>query len=281
MNEEVRSQGQMIMGVIYLAISVPIGLLSLGFLFSYPDSIWYLGIVLATSSGLMIYSGVSQLRKVKTNQLSDSSKIVQLHKMVSAQQQVMTNSQNNFERNVHENAIRDLSMQPVHWTFPMEAWKNFVRVEGIHRRRETIMLIGISTLVFAYLLKGEMVEGWTASLIIGLVSSVLIFGLRHQLKQVAFNVGKAKVVELIIDNEKVYINGKLFYFRNSERQLVRVDVITKQGLQMLEFTYSWVTRKGRTEDSLMVPIPEDKRDEAEMIVQYFKVRSPGCGVTIS
>lgn len=271
MNEEVRSQGQTVMGVIYLAISVPIGLLSLGFLFSYPDSIWYLGILLGTSSGLMIYSGVSQLRKVKANQLSDSSKIVDLHKKISVHQEVATPAHNDsIERDVEVDAIRDLSIQPVHWTFPIEAWKNFVRVEGKHRKRETIMLIGISTLVFAYVLKGEMVEGWTGSLIIAFVSSALLFGLRHQLKQAAFNVGKAKMVELIIDNEKVYINGKLFYFRNSERQLVRVDIITKQGLQMLEFTYSWVTRKGRTEDTLMVPIPGDKRDEAEMIVQYFK-----------
>ncbi|HYG02700.1 MAG TPA: hypothetical protein VD927_09655 [Chryseosolibacter sp.] len=270
MNEEVRSQGQIIMAVIYLGLSIPIGLLSLGFLFSYPDEIWYLGILLATSSGLLIYSGAFQIRKVRSNQQTDALKIVELHKKVSVHRHEVANAAGSKPgTNLSSETIRDLSEQPIRWVINADTWKSFIRIEGRYRTNETIMLILVGTLIFTYVLHGEMIDRWIASFVVAFISSALLFGLRLKLKQATLNGASSAPVELIIDDEKACINGKLFYFRNDERRLHRVNLVTKQGMTMLEFTYSWMTRKGRTEDSLLLPIPDDKKEDAEVILRYF------------
>lgn len=64
MDEGIATKGLVITGIIYLSISVPIGFLALGCLFSYPDSVWLLGLIwsVIASATLLFYSGIKDIR---------------------------------------------------------------------------------------------------------------------------------------------------------------------------------------------------------------------------
>jgi hypothetical protein len=65
MNEEIRTQGQVLSGIICIVSGGFLLLLSLAFLFSYPDEIWQLGLLLLGSGGVLVYSGIASIRKSK------------------------------------------------------------------------------------------------------------------------------------------------------------------------------------------------------------------------
>jgi len=261
MDEKVRTQGQMVMGIICLAISIPMGFLAAGALLSYPDPIWFVGLLFAASFFLLFISGLLKILEVRRKEKENAETIRDMQAAHVSQRMA-----NDTTRNESPNTSTELPVLAT-WKFSSQEWKNFVGTERNLKLRESILLIVLSTVVIAWFIHSSEDESWTFSIVFGLMFSSLIFGIKFFLSRHATSVSADREVVVRIDREKVLINDKLFYFRNSERSLEEVKIEVKNGIKMLELRYGWKTRYGNTNDSLFVPIPVESSDVETLIQQ--------------
>ena len=66
---------------------------------------------------------------------------------------------------------------------------------------------------------------------------------------------------------------KLTLFANN-KWIKNMKIINgKNGLKLLEIEIAWSARKGDTFDETRVPIPFDKLERAEALIEYYKIYS--------
>lgn len=74
--------------------------------------------------------------------------------------------------------------------------------------------------------------------------------------------------EAIITAEAISVFNQLYRWNSFDKKLIRVDVVDSDAVQSryaLSFTYRSLYRLQKGESTVLVPIPSDKRDEAERI----------------
>ena len=62
------------------------------------------------------------------------------------------------------------------------------------------------------------------------------------------------------------INGKLNPYRSDRFWLKKIQMLAGDP-EVIEFTYSWDTRKGRTFDELRIPVPAGRGEEARALIE--------------
>ncbi len=262
MDEKVRTQGQMAMGLICLGISVPMGFLAAGTILSYPDPIWFVGLLFAASFFLLFISGLFKILEVREKEKANAKTINSMLATDVPSPRLAGNSTDTGSLNT-KTQLPVLAI----WKFSGQEWKNFVRSERNIKLRETILLIMLTTVVIAWLIHSTEGESWIFSTIFGLAFSSLVFVTRFFLGRHTTSVRGDRDVTVRIDREKVLINDRLFYFRNDERWLEEAKVEVKNGIKMLELRYGWKTRYGNTNDSLLIPVPSGNSDVETLIGQ--------------
>jgi hypothetical protein len=262
MDEKVRAQGQMVMGAISVGISIPMGLLAAGTLLSYPDPIWFVGLLFAASFFLLFISGLFKILEVRKKEKGIAETIRAMRTASIASQY----TPNITSTHVTPNTPTELPVLAT-WKFSSQEWKNFLGSERNLKLRESVLLLVLSTAVIAWLIHSGEGESWTFSIVFALMFSALIFGIKFFLSRHATSVSADREIVVRIDREKVLINDKLFYFRSDERWLEEVKIEVKKGIKMLELRYGWKTRFGSTNDSLFVPIPAGNSDVETLIQQ--------------
>jgi hypothetical protein len=286
MDEVVKSKGLAFQTAIYFLLGLLMAPLGAGALASYPDSAWYLGLMFSISSILFLYSAFSNLRK---SRLKDGeNRIRQLDMEVAAfkdrelKQKNVSTEPDGFAtaKSVFQtadssviNARSQLTTDPTtsdilaNWNYSADEWKAFQNANRSVVARESVVLILLITAVGGWILHDDKGEGWLFSFAFCFVFAVLFILLKNYLKKGFINVNTTAGVSVIIDREKLLLNGKLFSFRDEERTLEKAEIIDKRGIKMIEFSYGWRTRGGRTVDEIRIPVPQGKMDEAEKLVR--------------
>ena len=65
MDHEFKKEGHNYQAGLYIYAGIIILPIGLGMVFSYPDPLWWLGLLLCLSTTLLIYSGIQTKRKIK------------------------------------------------------------------------------------------------------------------------------------------------------------------------------------------------------------------------
>jgi hypothetical protein len=263
MDEDVKTGFLGISGIIYLFLGFIIGILGIGILFSYPDPVWVIGLLLCASSGLLIYSSIDSFLRFRWKEKDDRKAKEEMKKASVA-------IKGNFPaKELAANLQKDNPVLAV-WSVPATEWTSFREAEKKFKIRDYIkygsIVIVLAILVLFYR-KGE---DLAFSIIFSTVFTGLFFLLKYILSRSLTAVNGKPAMEIIIGPDKLLINGKLFAIRDEHRWLESLKIIGGAGNGMLEFTYSWNTRQGNTTDSLLIPIPEGKRDEAENLVLQIR-----------
>jgi hypothetical protein len=263
MDEDVKTGFLGIAGMMYLFLGFIIGLLGIGILFSYPDPVWLIGLLLCGSSGLFIYSSIDSLLKFRWKEKDDKKAKEEMKKASVA---IKANAS---AKEAAANLQQDNPVLAV-WTLPATEWTSFREAEKKFKIRDYVKYGSIVIVLAVMVLFYRKGEGLAFSIIFSAVFTGLFFLLKYVLSRSVTAVNGKPAMEIIIGPEKLLINGKLFAIRDEHRWLESLKIIGGASNGMLEFTYGWNTRQGNTTDSLLIPIPEGKRDEAENLVLQIR-----------
>jgi hypothetical protein len=279
MDEVIKSKGLAFQTAIYFFLGLMMAPLAVGALASYPDQVWYLGLMFLISSILFFYSAFTNLRKSKLKERGN--RLRQLDMEVAAfkerelrQRDVATpHTQFTVQRSSEGQAGLSITTPDetastilANWNYSPEEWKAFLAADRKVVTTESIFLVLLITVVGGWILHDDEGEAWVFSLSFSFVFATLFILLKNRLKNGFINVNTRGGVNVIIDRDKLLLNGKLFSFRDEDRSLDKVEIIEKKGIKMIEFTYGWSTRGGRTTDEVRIPVPAGKMEEAEELV---------------
>lgn len=270
MNEEIRSAGQTIQAILCIGISIPMLILGVGFTAGYPSELWWLGPLLLISGALLIHSGVTILRKIRRDENVNIDKVMRMQQTASLS--VATARTNPHQQPATEELSDPHETVLAKWNFTADEWARFAGKEKEGRVKETVLLIVLSTFVFGWVIHGLDENTWTFSLTFGFCFAAFFFGVKFLLSQRSIAVSPNVPVEVLIDYEKISINGKLFYFVKDERSLKNVEVIEKNQIKILRIAYQWRTSKGAAaEDDVMVPVPRGEEQSAYNVMARLMV----------
>ena len=265
MDEKVRTQGQMVMGVMLMGISVPLVILAFGFLASYPEALWHIGVLLIFSVVLLFASGLSKIRTARAKEKENGAILARVHA-------AGINASSTTKESFLNPGLPNLVL--VRWKFSEIEWKRFQHAQQDFKLKETILLMLLSAGVFSWALHGETGESWSFCLTFGTLFSIAFFGLKHFLSRNSILVrSNIAGISVVIDQEKVIMNDKIVYFRSEERWLEDAAIEKKKGVTMLEIRYGWKAGGTNTNDSLFVPIPDSKEDEARFVIHHLLKRA--------
>jgi hypothetical protein len=263
MDEDVKTGFLGISGIIYLFLGFIIGLLGIGILFSYPDPVWLLGLLFCGSSGLLIYSSIDSFLRFRWKEKDDRKAKEEMKKAS------VIIKDNGSAQGTAANLQQDNPVLAA-WSIPGTEWTSFRASEKKFKIRDYILYGSMIIVLASVVLYYRRGEGLAFSIIFSSIFTGLFFFLKYILSR-SITAGNGKSdMEIIIGPDKLLINGKLFAIKDELRWLEDLKIIDGAKNGMLEFTYGWNTRQGNTTDTLLIPIPEGKRDEAEMLVPQIR-----------
>jgi MFS family permease len=237
MDQNFKAAGQKITSVLLGFCAFITGGLSLGFLFSYPDPIWWLGLLLLGSAALLIAGIVGSSRRRKKETKADQQLLATLKQPDKA------------------TVLAD-------WLYSSGEWNSFLKWERKERGSNTV-IEGLAIVLFGgALLHFTKNAGWPLALSISAVVGALYAVIKYNLAMSSIKAEKSKPQEVIIMAEAVLINGKLNRFYGDNLWLGGVEIKDAGELNVMEITFCWNTRGGKTFDEIRFPVPKGRLREA-------------------
>ena len=239
---------------------------AIGMMASYPNQIWWLGLVLVVSCGLMIYGGIQSIRKSQNATRQAAEEEQRINEEV-AQLNALDKTQNESIERKAEAAISDSTYHEViaHWTFTPQEWKKFLILEKQRRKSSTLIEGSLIVVLGTPFLMWVRLATLGTAFIISVVIAIVISFFRYLLTMSSLG-SILPVNEVAITDQTVMINGKLNPYRSENFWLDKIRILDGDP-DVLEITYAWNTRKGKTFDELRVPIPPGKKEEARVTIQ--------------
>ena len=158
------------------------------------------------------------------------------------------------------------SLLLISWNYSTEEWNQFVITERKNKKEDNLyMAIGIIILgtVGIMVLRGG---SFWISFAIATTIAFLIYGLRMLLSYQHLKKGVQHPKVDIYSDHLLFNNHKKVVLQGENRTIKSVKIIeTKSGMNLLEFTVQWNTRKGPTHDEFRVLIPKNQKAAAETI----------------
>lgn len=271
MDQKIRTKSSVISGIVVLILGIIMLPIAIGLSLSKGDSVaTSLGIVFLVSCILLIYGGIATIIKSK-KELKHSNELQKRvnEKLATTNLNYNTISENKIDFNSsieEESVIKFESEILANWTFNKSEWLQFITWEKKERRFNTffesvwILLLGA---VFIIVFRN-------ASFLIA-TSISLSIGITYWIIKIQFTSKPFKNIreenKIVITNAAVIINDSYQPFRNEDYWLGQIKIFEKENLNILEIQYHWNTRKGSTYDEIRVPIPYNKKAEAELVKQ--------------
>lgn len=271
MDQKIRTKSSVISGIIVLILGIIMLPIAIGLSLSKGDSVaTLLSIVFLVSCILLIYGGIATIIKSK-KELKHSNELQKRvnEKLATTNLNYNTISENkiDFNSSIEEESVMKFESEILaNWTFNKSEWLQFITWEKKERRLNTffesfwILLLGA---VFIIVFRG-------ASFLIA-TSISLSIGIIYWIIKIQFTSKPFKNIreenKIVITNVAVIINDSYQPFRNEDCWLGQIKIFEKENLNILEIQYHWNTRKGSTYDEIRVPIPYNKKAEAELVKQ--------------
>ena len=150
----------------------------------------------------------------------------------------------------------------VNWTYSISEWKEFLKWEKKQGNSTTVAealsLVVMTTLAIHYFKNIDWLISFVISLIVGFAYSIA----KYYVNRFSINLEENKIPEVIVTNNAVIINGHSNQFLGNNLTLGKVSVNDAGKFNLLEITYGWQTKKGKTFDEIRVPIPKGSLKEA-------------------
>ena len=236
------------LGIMVLPIGLA-GFLSTGFT--------YIGIVLlalAVSGGLLLYSGVQQIRDARRK--SRDAKALN----------TVANGENapNADREQYNESVL------AQWTCDEETWSLFHKNEIQYRNSDNLYyfaaFVGLGTIALLIFRAANLFIAVAISTIMGGI--VVLMRRTLSLKKLrAAQPGQERNV--VIAKGFVMLNGHLFDLYAENRNTRKVQFLKDVSPAILEFTIEWKTRNGITFDELRVPVPPEQYESVENLLIHF------------
>ena len=159
------------------------------------------------------------------------------------------------------------------WVYSASEWKEFLKWEK--RRRsptnlvEALSLVIMTTLAIRYSKNVDWVISFVISLMVGLAYSTA----KYYINLFSINLEENKIPEVIVTNKAVIVNGNSNQFLGTNLMLGKVSVNDAGRFNVLEITYGWQTKKGKTFDEIRVPIPKGSLKEAIFLLEKLSTKS--------
>ena len=236
---------------------LPVGI---GLLFAYPDKMWWLGLGMLVSCGLLIYGGISNIRLSK--RLGRQADV----DMAAVAALQATQSQPTKDIRPTQPAASDDVAILARWTYTPEEWKAFMQWERKKRKTSSTVEAALILVVGgAFIYWAREADPGLSFGISAVVACIYWYG-----KNVLFlsSIGRAssKGNEVVITSHAAIINGSYNAFRSEVYWLKGATLDESPTPAVLEIVYQWQTRKGITHEEIRVPVPEGKCDEARAVI---------------
>ena len=235
---------------------LPVGI---GLLSAYPDKMWWLGLAVLVSCGLLFHGGISNLRLSRRLRRQADAEMAALAGLQAAQQPT-ADAATSQARPVDDVAIL------AHWTYTPEEWKSFISWE--RKKRKTSSTVEAALI----LVVGGAFIYWTREADPGLsfgisaaVAGIYWYG-KNVLSLSSIGKSSSKANEVVITSHAVIINGSYNAFRSELYWLKGATLDESLTPEVLEIVYQWQTRKGITQEEIRVPVPAGKIDEARVVI---------------
>jgi len=220
--------------------------LGIGMVASYPDEIWWVGVVLLLCAIVVGYSSISNYRSSKKEkQISDEQ-------MQTIKQKI---------KPVETSDIIKLEVLAT-WAYSQTEWKAFMKWEKGERSSGTIMetaaLVALGTLAIRFLRNSDWITAFVISIVIGIIYGIV----KYMITMSSIKLDETKMPEVIITNQSVIVNGHMNRFYGNNLWLGKVSIKEEKAFNILEFSYCWNTRRGESFDEIQVPIPKGSLKEA-------------------
>jgi hypothetical protein len=245
MDQKIRSNGALFTSLLLGFCSIISFILGIGMTASYPDKIWWAGLLLILCGILVGYGCISGYRSArKEKQISDEQmSIIMQHGKVTDQ---------------NENKFEVLTT----WAYSISEWKEFMKWEKKERSSgtsmETAIIVGLGTLAIHFLKGEDWITAFAISIVMGLIYGVV----KYIITMSSIKLDENKLPEVIITNQSVIVNGRMNRFYGNNLWLGKVEIKETKAFNILEITYCWSTRRGETFDEIRVPIPKGSLKEA-------------------
>ena len=247
--------------------------LGIAFLFANDKEVLFMGYLLLAASVLLIFGIVKSIKSVNTERKASLAQLQMIYQNSGVAQQKPAVRQDAVEAQKAQLAATATVEEPfvlATWVYTTEEWKQFMMWEKKQRKSGTlieaalIVVVGIPVLIF---LKGA--GFWTAFAIC--VTIAVFYGIMKYIMMMnSISSRSNKLSEVVITREWLLVNSHMNRFFGENLWLGKVLIKEEKNMNILEVTYCWETRGGKTSDEIRVPIPKGKLKEAVMIQEDLK-----------
>lgn len=268
MDQKFTSGGTMLSGLLMLGCAFIILPLGLGCLLSYPDQIWWLGLLFLASAAGLILNGITNIKLSKrlAKDAEEDLNIISGKRQYSpTKANVSTYVNNNDQTQSIQPAIQQEvndTIVLVKWNYTVEEWQKFLKWEMKERRLSSTIEAALIVLIGGVLGYNE--GGWVM-LVISIVVAIIYWLGKYYLSLASIGQPKNKQCEVVITQYALIINGKHNAFNSQMYCKGKVSIKEEPSPKILEIVYHWQTRKGISQEELRVPIPEGKLEEAKWL----------------
>jgi|GEM_PF-1782774 len=157
-----------------------------------------------------------------------------------------------------------------HWRYGADEWAAYTRREATYRGREAFW-VGLGVAVMGTgvigISEGDWGGGFAISAAVGAIIGVGRWMVARSAR--ASNLA-APGGEVIIAPNALLLNGRYEVLQDHHFTFGGVRYVETETPPILEFTVTWPTRGGRTNEQYRVPVPAGREDEARALVDTFR-----------
>lgn len=156
------------------------------------------------------------------------------------------------------------------WAFSPIEWNTFIKTANSLKKEDNIYM-GIAILIAG--IPFLMFVRNTGFLMASAFVIPFAFLLPYFRNKIANNTLKATSKDAYVTfyPEFLDVNGKRIELFANKKWIKNMQIIVGNGdLSLLEIDIAWRTRKGDTFDETRVPIPTDKLERAEALIEYYR-----------
>lgn len=243
-----------IIAIMLLVVSIPVFIVGIGGVMSYPHEAWKVGVALLVSTALLWYGAIASWRKAKQQQASNNETEKYISQNIATLNTTITPSNENITH--------------IKFMYTVDEWKAFVKWEKTERRLNTFIEACWVTILGAVVLNLTRGPGWFISFLFAGGVAAIYYFLKVLLTN-AYLKRTANEYYAVVTANSIIINGKEHPINDGHRRAGKLKLIANANPQVLEFTYHWNTRRGSTYDEVRIPVPHAQLASAKALVEIW------------
>ena len=271
MDQKIQSQGSEAAGVVLIAVGIMVLPVAIGMLFSFPDWIWSLGLLLLVCSYFIIAGGWKNIKQARNDLKKAQASIAQMMNENGPVMEIDPSGRLLKKSPVKEGELVEqrLGLLLV-WHYTTEEWKRFVIWEKEDRKLSSIVTGVLVAVIGAVFVKLQRDASWGMAFLVAVLLGSVYALILYFVGMSAIRGVFRKQPEVRITKEAILINGVLNVFSDQKKWVYSISILEKPYPMVVEIVYKFETNRGSSQDELHFPIPKGKLGEAIRLVEDLK-----------